>query len=55
MNSIEQEKARKTSEKVISAFVSLALLWIGTFITGLAVIVLVRLFIWFWHLTEFQV
>jgi hypothetical protein len=48
----ESKEARTLSRKFTNAAISLMLLWVGTFFCGVAVIVLIRAWMWIWQNTE---
>lgn len=48
----EAAEARSISTKFTNAATSLILLWVGTFVCGVAVIVLIRAWMWIWQHTE---
>lgn len=47
----EAKEARTLSRKFTNAAASLMLLWVGAFVCGVAVIVLIRAWMWVWEHT----
>jgi hypothetical protein len=48
----ENKQAIAVSKKVTNAAVSLTLLWVGAFVCGVGVIILFRVWLWMWRITE---
>lgn len=48
----DAKEARSLSAKFTNAAISLMLLWVGLFVCGVAVIVLIRAWMWVWGQTE---
>lgn len=49
----ESKAATNLSRKFTNAAVSLILMWVGLFVCGVAVIILLRAWMWLWQQTEF--
>lgn len=49
----DSKQAIALSRKITNAAVSLTVLWVGSFICGVAVIIMVRAWLWMWRITEF--